>query len=194
MGSFADKLVAKTNAEFAKYRGVLENASPLKQRIGEYWAFLNLAERDGSSDFAWSAAFVSYMVHLAGAGAAFPYSSLHAFYIYRTINDYLAKKQDASFCGLRLIKGQVIPGDILGMNRPDLSPMDYDAAAKSANYFSHSDIVVAVDSDGIHTIGGNVGRKPGEIGKKVFKWDGAKLYNTRGASQQVFVVIRNSLP
>lgn len=190
MGSFADKLVATTDAEYAKYRGVLENASPLKERIGEYWAFLNLAERDGTSDFAWSAAFVSYMVHLSGGGLAFPYSPLHAVYIHKAINDYQAKK-DCAFWGLRAAKGGIKPGDIVGMNRPDLSPMSYDEAAKSAKYFSHSDIVVDVDEAGIHTIGGNVGRKPGEIGKKTFTWKDGKLANTRGTSQQIFVVIRH---
>jgi len=36
-------------------------------------------EDDG--EFAWSAAFISYVMRIAGAGAAFPYAADHAVYI-----------------------------------------------------------------------------------------------------------------
>jgi hypothetical protein len=76
-----------------------ERDQGLWQRVGEYW-WLGLdagsrgedwtgkhdsggrvfpASRDSS--FAWSAAFISYVMRMAGAGPAFPYSAIHSDYI-----------------------------------------------------------------------------------------------------------------
>lgn len=76
-----------------------EREPGLWQRVGEYWwlglnpdararfwtgkhddfGFEFPASRDG--EYAWSAAFVSYVMRIAGAGARFPYSESHATYI-----------------------------------------------------------------------------------------------------------------
>ena len=112
------------------------------RRIGTYWDFLNRPDLDGSDNVAWSAAFVSYMVHLAGAGNQFPYNSLHAQYFYRTINDRLIKKK-TSFWGYPVGEIEIGVGDILGMNRSNKPPIKYDWAAHHNDYKSHADIVVS---------------------------------------------------
>lgn len=194
MGIFTNKLVDKTNAELNAYRGVPEDQSPLKERIGIYWDFLGRPDLDGGDDVPWSAAFVSYMVNLAGAGPQFPYNAQHSAYFYRTINDKLTRRSKA-FLGYRVAELTIAPGDILGMNRGTKPPIDYDWAAHHDDYGSHADIVVAVDGNGtVHTVGGNVGRAPGEIGTKQFTAANGRLTNAANPNQEVFVVIRAFLP
>lgn len=192
MALFANKLAEKAEAELAAYQGVFENKSPLKERIGTYWTFLNRPDLDGGDDIAWSAAFISYMVHLAGAGNAFPYSSQHSVYFYRTINDKLSKKK-TSFWGYKHDEIEIERGDILGMNRATGAVIDYDWASHHSDYKSHADIVVKVDKQGVHTIGGNVGKAPGQVATKTFGWNKKILQNKASPNQQVFVLIRSFL-
>jgi hypothetical protein len=193
MGMFSSKLVGKTEAEFAAFGGMAEHISPLKERIGVYWDFLKRPDLDGDDhEVPWSAAFVSYMVNLGGANTTFPYSAQHSVYFYRTINDKAIKKASA-FWGYRVTEVTIEPGDILGMNRSGAAPIDYDWAMTHADYLSHADIVVAVDGKSVHAIGGNVGKKPGEVDRKSFTFSGQKLLD-KSKKQQVFVVIRNFLP
>lgn len=192
-GTFAAKLVEKAQAEFHVYKGEFENVSPLKERIGKYWNFLNRPDLDGADDVPWSAAFISYMVHLAGAGTAFPYSAQHSVYFYRIINDLIINKK-TSFRGYRVGEITIQPGDIIGMNRAASSQIDYDRASHHSDYKSHADIVVGVDGTGVSTIGGNVGAAPRQVSTKKFIWSGGSLVNSVNANQKVFVVIRSFLP
>lgn len=193
MGIFSSKLVAKAEAEFATFGGIAEHVSPLKERIGVYWDFLKRPDLDGSDhEVPWSASFVSFMVNLAGANSTFPYSTQHSVYFYRTINDKAIKKASA-FWGYRVSEVTIEPGDIVGMNRAGKPAIDYDWAMTHADYFSHADIVVSVDKKSIETIGGNVGKAPGEIDRKTFTFSGGKLLN-KSKTQEVFVVIKNFLP
>lgn len=191
--SFAAKLVEKASDELVAYDGMFEQNSPLKERIGLYWTFVGRPGLDGSDDVPWSAAFISYMVHLAGAGTTFPYSTQHSVYFYRTINDRLTNRK-SSFWGYKVGEVDIRPGDIIGMNRAAASQIDYKWAAHHSDYDSHSDIVVRVDDAGIHTIGGNVGAKPGQVSNKLFVWKGDALVNDASNNQRAFVVIRSFLP
>jgi hypothetical protein len=184
--SFSDKIVRRAEAEAQKYGASFEDQSPLKERIGEYWTFVGKVGRDGGNDFPWSAAFISYMAHLAGAGSTFPYSGQHSVYVYRALQARLAKKK-ASFWGYRPEEVEVAPGDIIGMNRPDSHAIDYAWARRHTDYQSHCDLVVAVDGADVETIGGNVG-EPGRIGRKSFDWSTPAA--PVSGKQQVFVVIR----
>jgi hypothetical protein len=142
----------------------------------------------------WSAAFISFMVNQAGAGNQFRYSAQHSIYLYRTINDRITQRP-RPFWAYRPSELTIAPGDILGMNRGTGGPIDYDWAAYHSDYASHCDIVVRVGSNGkVHTIGGNVGRAPGEIGRKTFTLNGGTLTNDANAQQNAFAVIRSFLP
>ncbi|MGA0531951.1 DUF2272 domain-containing protein [Hansschlegelia sp. KR7-227] len=191
MALFATKLAQKAETEFTAYSGKKETQSPLKERIGTYWDYLGRPELDGGdADVPWSAAFISYMVNIAGAAAQFPYSAQHSVYFYRTINDKLIKKT-TPFWGYKPGDVTVEPGDILGMNRESASKIDYAWAAHHPDYPSHADIVIDVQGAAIHTIGGNVGNR---VGQKIFEWHGGKLRNQHAHTQEAFVVIRSSLP
>ena len=76
-----------------------ERQAGLWQRVGEYWwlamnagtpeaawtgkhdATGNVFPAEPGWHYAWSAAFVSYVMRIAGAGPHFPYSASHADYI-----------------------------------------------------------------------------------------------------------------
>lgn len=68
MSRFRAELVRHAEEELARYGNLFANQSPLKERIDAYWRFLDPA---GPPFHAWSAAFISYMAHLAGAGESF---------------------------------------------------------------------------------------------------------------------------
>lgn len=194
MSMFTQKLVERATKEFADYSGQFENVEPLKSRIGVYWANLDRPDLDGGDDVPWSAAFISYMMKLAGAGAQFPKSAQHSVYFYRTINDKLTQRPQP-FLGYRVGELTIAPGDVIGMNRGAAPPISYDVAAHDADYSSHADIVVDISPAGtISTIGGNVGKAPGQVAGKTFSMKNGNLVNDANNSQQVFVVIRSFLP
>src|SRR5215472_567018 len=76
-----------------------EREEGLWQRVGLYWwigldpsrresGWTGIHDENGAvfavgqdGDYAWSAAFISYVMRLAGAGSGFPYSATHADYI-----------------------------------------------------------------------------------------------------------------
>lgn len=187
---FSTELARHARHELERYGGIPATQSPLKERIQAYWDFLG---HPGLHGVAWSAAFISYMVHLAGAGDGFRYSFRHSDYIHRAINAHLARAREA-FLGFRIDETPIAPGDIVGMNRSESDPIDYDWAADHERYKSHCDIVVAAAPGGIRTIGGNVGASPGYVGEKTFAWRKGALVNPLKPNQQVFVVIRGTLP
>ena len=190
MSRFRDELVRHAKEEFARYGEFIASQSPLKERIDAYWRFLDPA---GPPFSAWSAAFISYMVHLAGAGETFRYSCRHSEYVHRAINARLSA-DGGPFIGYRPQDVTVEPGDIVGMNRSDRPEIDYDWAAREDRYPSHCDIVVSAAPDAITTIGGNVDPTPGIVGAKSWVWRDGALLNARKPTQRVFVVIRSTLP
>lgn len=191
MSRFRAELVRNAEDELARYGKLLANESPLKERIEAYWRFLDPA---GPPFHAWSAAFISYMAHLAGACESFRYSCRHSEYVHRAINARLAGEENAAFVGFRTKERPIEPGDIVGMNRSDAPEIEYDWAAEQEVYKSHCDIVVSVEPDAITTIGGNVGPAPGMVGTKTWIWRDGVLLNAIKPAQRVFVVIRATLP
>lgn len=144
------------------------------QRVGEYWwlgmdagmpqdAWTGKHDASGQvfpanqdANFAWSAAFVSYVMRIAGAGSAFPYAEAHSTYI------DIAKE---------MATGQVT-GYIITARRPtDYAPQPGDLIceargrrAESITYDDlptdhfpgHCDIVVAAVPGQLSVVGGNV--------------------------------------
>ena len=190
MTRFRDELVRIAAEELAQYGEYIATQSPLKERIDAYWRFL---DPSGPPFSAWSAAFISYMVHLAGAGKTFRYSCRHSEYVHRAINTRLAGER-GPFVGHRPRELEIVSGDIVGMNRSDRPEIDYDWAAGEERYPSHCDIVVAVTPDAVTTIGGNVDPTPGKVGAKTWIWRDGALVNAKKPAQRAFVVIRSALP
>ncbi len=145
-----------------------EREPGLWQRVGEYW-WLGMdagvpeaawtgkhdaqghvfdADKDGA--YAWSAAFISYVMRIAGAGARFPYAPDHAFYI------------NAARRGFGVVRAErpeayaPLPGDLICAGRGAARGMRF-ADLPTADFFpGHCDIVVATSPGLIDAIGGNV--------------------------------------
>ena len=144
-----------------------ERLEGLWQRVGDYW-WLGLpmgsdeqgltgmhnrngvvfpADNDGR--FAWSAAFVSYVMRIAGAGNRFPYSGIHADYINAArLNPaglVVAAEPPESYAPQR--------GDLICLSRGH--PLRF-ADLPTGRFASHCDIVVATRPGMLDVIGGNV--------------------------------------
>lgn len=151
------------------HKGHQEFESGESERIGEYWQRLgyNIDGRD--RDWPWSAAFVSFMEYLAGAGTFFHYSIRHADYMNQAIRDRDNKM--ALYNGYRINEVPIKIGDILGYSRAGAN-VNYDNAIQKGRYTSHSDIVVDVSDTLVTIIGGNV---HDSVSKRYYKLTDGKL-------------------
>jgi hypothetical protein len=126
------------------------------QRVGTYWKEgATLDGIDGRNHtWYWSAAFVSWDMRSAGAGARFHYSSQDSVYISQAIIDKLNGYSAAGLWGVRLTEEKPTVGDIVCWARqPGIS---YENLS-GGNYGAHCDIVVNVVPNQIDVIGGDVG-------------------------------------
>jgi hypothetical protein len=146
-----------------------EREEGLWQRVGEYWwigqdpgerevAWTGKHNEDGvvfdpalDGNFAWSAAFISYVMRLAGAGADFPYSPNHATYI------------NAAASGTSPILRAYAPqsyapaqGDLICLGRGKSAVLTFANLPTLDLFPAHCDIVTAVTAAELTVIGGNV--------------------------------------
>ncbi len=152
----------------------LEREQGLWQRVGEYW-WLGLDAGtleskwtgkhdekgavfplDRDNDYPWSAAFVSYVLRIAGAGPRFPYAADHAHYI------DIAKRQTLQSESRWLIKAErpedyaPRPGDLVCRGRDEASNLRYGDLPVGHYFPSHCDIVVDTSTEQqIDVVGGN---------------------------------------
>ncbi len=139
----------------------------LWQRVGEYWwesqdqgtrfaywtgkhdanGSVFPASEDGR--FAWSAAFISYVMRIAGAGDRFPYSAAHVDYI------NMAKTGGAALEAERPESYAPQPGDLICLGRGHSGNLRYDDLP-AQSFPGHCDIVVAARPGELTVIGGNV--------------------------------------
>jgi hypothetical protein len=145
-----------------------ERMPGLWQRVGEYWwegldpsqreaAWTGMhdeygtlfdASRDG--DFAWSAAFISYVMRIAGAGNRFPYAASHADYI-----DAAVLGQSAVLRAHSIDSYAPKPGDLICTGRGNASGLRF-ADLPAPSFQSHCDIIVSATATLLTVIGGNV--------------------------------------
>jgi Uncharacterized protein conserved in bacteria (DUF2272)/Fungal chitosanase of glycosyl hydrolase group 75 len=184
----AERIADAARAEIVSYGGCRADQAPLQERIALYRSFL---AREGGdvSGACWSAAFVSYMVHLAGAGEHFHYSGQHSKLYHRQVNNRDTKKSHR-FWTYRPAEIRIAPGDILFMNSIGLRIIDFPQGRSSDDYPGCADIVTSVDEHGIRTVGGNVGASPGTIGEKLFRWKEGFLCNVEVPGQSVYGLLR----
>ena len=149
-----------------------ERSEGLWQRVGEYW-WLGLplgapdqrltGMHDGSgrifpasedAEFAWSAAFIDYVMRMAGAGHRFPYSPAHADYINAAKEHTNGRRPGLAITALAPESYAPQPGDLVCMWRGG-RPIRY-ADLPTSRFPGHCDIVVAVHPGSIDGIGGNV--------------------------------------
>jgi Uncharacterized protein conserved in bacteria (DUF2272) len=145
-----------------------ERENGLWQRVGLYW-WLGLdpswrqsawtgkhdengqvfpADRDG--DYAWSAAFISYVMRMAGAGSGFPYSETHSDYI----DEAAAHTPGVALVAERVQDYAPQPGDLICLWR-GARPVTFDQLP-AGRFPGHCDIVVGIRPGQLQVIGGNV--------------------------------------
>ncbi len=146
-----------------------ERMPGLWQRIGEYWwigqdpgeievSWTGIHDADGrlfpadeDGHYAWSAAFISYVMRIAGAGPDFPYSPNHSTYI------------NAAAIGATPLLRAYRPsdyapeqGDLICAGRGIAAKLKFDDLPTASSFPSHCAIVTAVSQGEISIIGGNV--------------------------------------
>jgi len=146
-----------------------ERQPGLWQRVGEYWwtsqdpgeksaSFTGIHDENGvvfqagqDGLYAWSAAFICYIMRIDGAGARFPYSENHSTYI------------NAAAAGaapvLRAFPPQAyapMPGDLICTGRGRAAGLHFADLPTASAFPSHCDIVIAVQPGVLSVLGGNV--------------------------------------
>ncbi len=145
-----------------------ERIEGLWQRVGEYWwigldptrleaawtgkhdAFGTVFDPSDDSSYAWSAAFVSYVMRTAGAGERFLYSPSHNTYIDAAARHAPGLAVDAQ--PLDVYAPQ--PGDLICASRT-ARPLRFSDLPAGA-FASHCDIVIDRTPGSLTVLGGNV--------------------------------------
>jgi hypothetical protein len=106
--------------------------------------------------YAWSAAFVSYVMRISGAGKRFPYSANHADYINIAKQQALGQTSGWVVTAQRPEAYAPLPGDLICLGRAGASDLRYDDLP-AGHFPGHCDIVVDTSVPGqIAVVGGNV--------------------------------------
>ena len=146
-----------------------ERMPGLWQRIGEYWwigqdpgerevAWTGKHDADGlifdaanDGQFAWSAAFISYVMRIAGAGRDFPYSPNHATYINAAVlgtSPLLRAFRPTDYAPMG--------GDLICTGRGRSVSLRFEDLPTASSFPAHCGIVTAVSAGSITIVGGNV--------------------------------------
>ena len=163
------------------------------QRVGEYWwqgqnageeaaRYTGLYDGTGAvippakkGDYAWSAAFISYVMRMAGAGRAFPYAPAHATYIDAAVRGQtpLLTAENPAVYAPRL-------GDIVCFARGWAVNLRFKDLPTQGFFPAHCGIVTGGGPAEIDMVGGNVdnavtltkiaGLPDGTLSTAIFQW------------------------
>ena len=146
-----------------------ERQPGLWQQIGQYWwigqdpgereaGWTGKHDVDGhvfratnDAHYAWSAAFISYVMRTAGAGTRFPYSPNHSTYVNAAASGdspILHARNPAEYAPL--------PGDLICMARGRSAGLRFAELPTPTLWPGHCDIVVARQPGMLSVVGGNV--------------------------------------
>lgn len=146
-----------------------ERDEGLWQRVGDYWfqgldygspdsVWTGKHDQNGiefprgtDGDFAWSAAFIDYVMRMAGAGRYFPYSASHSDYI----NAAASRQSSIVLTAMPLTQYPPQLGDLVCMWRAN-RPVAFQDLPTPSHFPGHCDIVVARRPGSLDVIGGNV--------------------------------------
>ena len=111
------------------------------------------ADKDGN--FAWSAAFISFVMRMAGAGPSFPYAPDHAFYVDAAWHADRAKHPSFAVRAERPADYAPIPGDLVCFGTGWARSLQFHDLPVPL-FPGHCDIVTAATPGMLTVIGGNV--------------------------------------
>lgn len=164
-----------------------ETDDPHFKRVGDYWhaigkPFDGRTVGANGKRIAWSAAFVSFVMREAGAGARFPGAASHAIYF----QHFVEATGPTLYRALPATVSAPSVGDIIHHGREFAANLDFVGArlafAADDFYPSHSAIVTAVDRSAgvVKTIGGN---EDESVRERSFAVDGDGLLKPRKSGQ-----------
>jgi len=179
--NFKKKLVKLANGELAKWKNKTEGNNTTIQELRNYWK--QGAKVTASDSYyinnAWSAAFISYLMRIAGAGDKFKYSARHSEYIQDAKQN--RKNNIKTFQAFRKNEQPVKVGDLICYPRQD--GITYDT---NGNYKAHCDLVTEIKPGTAIAIGGNVSDT---VKNSSYKLDPENKVIT----EKVHVIIKNYL-
>jgi hypothetical protein len=161
-GSKAAKAVEVALSEmetFARRGGatLVETQEPLATRVLEYFKFVGRPEISSPDAEPWSAAYISFVLHQAGA-TSFPKSAGHFTYILAGLANRMANRFDAPVVYFDRDEKAPRVGDLIGFSRTAsvTDRADIEAHLPDKFFPSHTDLVIDVSPGKIKVIGGNV--------------------------------------
>ena len=187
---FKKKLVNLANEEhnaWNKNGTVKEGNQDTIQRLRNYWEVGSGIKEDDNYyiNQAWSSAFISYLMRMAGAGDDFKYSQSHSQYIAQAVKN---RKENNSkkFKAYKPNEVKVQVGDLVCY--PRQSGVGYDS---KAGYKSHCDLITSVQGNIAVGIGGNVSDS---VTKKNYALKDGKIDKSKDTKSYggIFTVIKNN--
>ena len=133
----------------------MDESNPTSGWTGEHDASGNVFAPEDDGDYAWSAAFISFVMRLAGAGPAFPYSESHSVYIDAAVAE---TQNHLGQYGIQAEQPDAyapVVGDLICFGRNGAATLTY-ADLPTGRFTGHCGIVVARQPEQISIIGGNV--------------------------------------
>ncbi len=158
---FFGRQTADFDGSITGAKGRQEDEDEASARVHQYWkqgTGLNFTGKD--TDQPWSAAFISFIMKVSGAGARFAYSSAHRTYIFAAIAALRKPNPTYGFWGRPLEARAPEVGDLIcawRVAKGSPGPIDFAEASRGeGSYASHCDLVVEKKDGVLFAIGGNV--------------------------------------
>ena len=187
---FKKKLINLANEEWDKWNKggvrIKEGSQDTIQDLRDYWEKGAGVKKNDNYyvEEAWSSAFISYLMRMAGAGDDFKYASSHSQYIAQAVKN---RKENNSkkFKAYKPNEVDVKVGDLVCY--PRQSGVGYDSGA---GYKSHCDLITSIDNNIAVGIGGNVSDS---VSKKNYTLKDGKIDKSKDTKDYggIFVVIKN---
>lgn len=167
MSAFQKRVVNQSNLEVGKWIPYNELDNPTALIIQDYWkrgvglnySVAQLLSDDFQQNNAWSAAFVSWVMNVSGAGDSFPYSATHSKYIIET-TDNRFNKPKAKFKAYDISEKKPKPSDIVCRTRSGTIASYNDVQQGD---LLHCDIITEVDKTKVVAVGGNLDNKVKQV-------------------------------
>ena len=195
LSKFKRKVLFQANTEADKWEEFTETDSATSEIIQDYWdrgadkdySISQIEDSNWQNEHPWSAAFISWIMKVSGAGRHFLYSDRHATYV----RDAIQQKElnsKAKFKGYRIMEIKPKVTDLVCKRRLN-STADYAEGEDHTvlpNSPLHCDIVTKVNKRDIEVVGGNINNKVDRANLSLDK-------NGYLNEQDYFVIIRNTL-
>lgn len=190
LSKFQRKVINQSNLEVDKWIPYTEIDTETALIVKDYWyrgvglnySVNQILSADFQDNNAWSAAFVSWVMSVSGAGDSFPYSATHSKYIIETTNNRY-NKPDAKFKAYDTKEKKPKASDIVCKTRSGTIASYGDVQQGD---LLHCDIITQVDKDKVIAVGGNLDNK---VKKVELSLDSNGYIN----EPNYFVLIKNKL-